>query len=515
MPRGSIVAIPLHNDAMGKIIWIVVLFFGVPAGLFLLLDNALSSQEHEWYESVLKDRPPEIQQRYTLSFVCYSPEVGKKVDLSAVCKPYKNTRHLRAIALGTVAAPVLYSLVLVALSFRCRADRTLLLRIFRPGIYASTIMVATLLLLQWLLFSGVLYGFGLGRLTEDGYFWIVLLGVVAVVGAFFIVRPILRGVPRAKTTVIGIQLKESEYPRIWDFMRHLAAQVGARHPDNIVVGFTPNFFVTEATVDCISGTLEGATMYLSLPLCRILSIQELSAVVFHELSHFKGEDAKFTIHFYPIYRGISDSLYGVSNASAQIANIGSYIPIAGFKLMFIIASLFLLPSIYLLRFFFDAFSYAESQISRERELAADALAAHVQGSEPIATALVKLAAFSSIWDGVVQWAKEANAEGIVRLGEESYEPRQFFSNMSQLFCAMVQDTVSPDRLKDLDLVKSSHPTDTHPPLSIRLNALNTSLTATGHNALAVVIENPSSDLIDNVAALEVSLSDFQQRLVTA
>jgi Zn-dependent protease with chaperone function len=288
--------------------------------------------------------------------------------------------------------------------------------------------------------------------------------------------------------------------------------VGARHPDNIVVGFTPNFFVTEATVDCISGTLEGVTMHLSLPLCRILGIQELSAVIFHELSHFKGEDAKFTIHFYPIYRGISDSLYGVSNASAQIANIGSYIPIAAFKVMFLVASLFLFPSIYLLRLFFDAFSYAENQISRERELAADALAAHMQGSEPIATALVKLAAFSSIWDGVVQWTKEGNSEGTVRLGENSYEPRQFFSNMSQLFCAMVQDAVSPDRLKDLDLVKSSHPTDTHPPLSVRLNALNTSLTAMGHSALAVVIENPSSDLIDNVEALEVSLSDFQQRL---
>ena len=87
--------------------------------------------------------------------------------------------------------------------------------------------------------------------------------------------------------------------------------------------------------------------------------------------------------------------------------------------------------------------------------------------------------------------------------------------MSQLFCAMVQDTASPDCLKGLDLVKSSHPTDTHPPLSVRLNALNTSLTATGHNALAVVIENPSSDLIDNVEALEISLSDFQQRLVAA
>jgi Zn-dependent protease with chaperone function len=500
---------------MAKIIWIVVLFLGAPAGIYVLLDNALSSQEHEWYDSVLKNDPPEIQQRYTLSSVCFSPDVGKNVDLSIVCKPYKNTRHLREIALGTAAAPVLYSLLLAAFSFRCRADRTLLLRIFRPGIYVSTIFVALLLLLQWFLVSGLFYGFGFGRLTGDEYFWIIALGVVAVVGAFFIVRPILMGVPRAKTTVVGVQLKESEYPRIWEFIKHLAAQVGARPPDNLVVGLTPNFFVTEARVDCISGTLDGATMYLSLPLCRILSTQELSAVIFHELSHFKGEDAKFSIHFYPIYRGVSDSLNGVSNASAQFANIGSHIPLAGIRLWFVVASLFLFPSMYLLRFFFDAFSYAENQIGRERELAADALAAHIQGSEPIANVLIKLAAFSSIWDGVIHWAKEAHSEGVVKLGEDSYEPRQFFFNMSQVFCAMVQDSASPNCFKDLDLVKTAHPTDTHPPLSVRLNALNTSLAATGQNALAVKVENPSSDLIDNVEALEINLSGIQQCLVAA
>lgn len=498
---------------MSKIIWTVVLFLGVPAGIFFLLNSALADQESEWRDSVLKDYPPEVQQRYTLSFVCYDPEVGKKVDLSAVCRPYKNTRHLRAIALGTAVAPALYWLSLIIISLRCRTDRALLLLTFRPGFYASTVLVALLLLLQWLLISGLFYGFGFGRINEDEYFYVALFGIVAVVGAFFILRPILRTVPRAEATVVGFQLDEKDYPQLWQFIRHLAARADAMSPDNIVVGFTPNFFVTEATVTCTSGDLNGATLYLSLPLCRILSIQELSAVVFHELAHFKGEDAKFTIHFYPIYRGIADSLYGVSNASVQFARIGSYIPIAGFKLIFIFASLFLLPPIYLLRLFFDTFSYAENRIGRERELAADALAARMESSELMAAALVKVTAFSSIWDDVVQWAKQANSDGVVRLGEASYEPKQFFSNMSQLFSALVQDTVGPDRLNNLDSIKSSHPTDTHPPLSVRLDALNCPLTGVSQTALAVDLEKPSSELIDNLELLEVSLSEVQQRLI--
>ena len=116
---------------------------------------------------------------------------------------------------------------------------------------------------------------------------------------------------------------------------------------------------------------------------------------------------------------------------------------------------------------------------------------------------------------MTSWAREAHAEGAVKLGENTYEPRQFFFNMSQIFCAMVQNSAAPDRLQNLDLVKLPHRTDTHPPLSVRLNALSTSLTATCQNALSVALNDPGSDLIDNVEILEINLSEFQQRLLIA
>jgi Zn-dependent protease with chaperone function len=365
------------------------------------------------------------------------------------------------------------------------------------------------LLLQWFLISGVFYGFGFGRLNQDAWFYVGLFGIVALIGASLTVWPILKGIPHVKTSVFGLHLDEGEYPTVWRFIRDLAAKAGAKPPDHLVVGFTPNFFVTEAEVNCVSGNLVGATMYLSLPLCRILSVGELSAVVLHELAHFKGEDAAFTIHFYPIYKGVSDSLYGVSNASAKIANVGSYIPIAGFKLIFAMAALFLLPSVYLLRFFFDSFSRAENHIGRDREIAADALAAQIQGPSSIASVLVKLAGFAPVWNDLAAWARTAQSEGVVVLGEKTFEPRAFFYNMSDVFQLLAEDSATPDRLQGLDLSQLFHPTDTHPPLSIRLRALNISMESIQPLALSVTSEEPSSSLIDNVEDLEIKLSELQ------
>jgi hypothetical protein len=73
------------------------------------------------------------------------------------------------------ATPILYSLLLVAVSLCARKNRTLLLKVFRPGIYVSTLLAVFLILLQWLLISGLFFGYGSGRLTNDDYFWIVLL----------------------------------------------------------------------------------------------------------------------------------------------------------------------------------------------------------------------------------------------------------------------------------------------------------------------------------------------------
>lgn len=497
---------------MARILWIVVLFVGLPAGIYLALNDALGDQQSKWYQAVVKHYPTEQQQQFALESLCDNSILSVKVDLSPVCRPYRNTQHLRVIAVGSAAIPVLYAGALFLFSLRARRDRNLLFRVFRPGVYASIILVAFLILLQWFLFSGVLYGYTFGELHGDQYFYIVLVGGVSLAGAFFTVKPLITGFPKASTVVLGLRMEPGEQPKLWQFVRGLAAKAGAKVPDNLVVGFTPNFFATEATVHCASGSFEGETMYLSLPLCRILSTEELSAVILHELAHFKGEDAKFSIYFYPIYRGISGSILGVSNASQQVIRIGNHIPIGAFKIVFTLAGLSLLPSVYLLGFFLNAFSRAENTIGRERELAADRLAAEIESPSAIATVLVKLAAYSSVWTDLVVWAKESNTAGVVNYEGKSYEPKLWFYNMSQLFSALASNNAEPSRLKNLDAVNTPHPTDTHPPLSLRLRALGTSVESVAGAALQIDYDDQNSSLFENLEELEIRITALEWQL---
>jgi hypothetical protein len=59
-------------------------------------------------------------------------------------------------------------------------------------------------------------------------------------------------------------------------------------PETVVIGVDPTFFVTEAEVVTLSGRLWGRTLYCSMPLARILTVDELTAIIGHELGHFRG-----------------------------------------------------------------------------------------------------------------------------------------------------------------------------------------------------------------------------------
>ena len=62
-----------------------------------------------------------------------------------------------------------------------------------------------------------------------------------------------------------------------DFLKELTSKVGHIMPDNVVLGLTPNFLVTPADVTCLDGLLTGRTLYISLPLSRILTRSEMAS----------------------------------------------------------------------------------------------------------------------------------------------------------------------------------------------------------------------------------------------
>jgi Zn-dependent protease with chaperone function len=490
------------------------IFLVIPIICFFALGSALSDQDRLWTQELQQHVPVGRMPEFALSVVCYNTALRQKFDLTPVCSPYTNTQRLRVLALFTPAAAILFAGLVMMAGLVSKANRHVLLRVFRPGIVLCNVVVAVLLILQAVLLSGtVLYEGYDGVKSEDFAFYAALIGLASLAGVFFTIKPFFGVARRAEASVVGRSLKVSEYPTLWQFVEGLAVQTGSDSPQNLIVGLTPAFFVTEADVHCMDGKATGRTMYLSVPLCHLLTVEELSAVIAHELGHFRGSDTVFSLRFYPIYRGAVDSLQGVSQVARKIAKYGGAVPHAGVRILAWLGSLTLLPSIYMLAFFLECFAGAENRISREREIAADAVAADIAGAANIATALVKVVAFTGVWDHVISAMRDGLMAGYLDIDGQRYDAQQFFANVSEVYAVTVAQFAGSNALDGLDAKTIPHPTDSHPPLSIRLAALGASLSDIRSDALKLSPKPSSNEMIDNWQYLEGQLSMVEQALL--
>jgi len=101
----------------------------------------------------------------------------------------------------------------------------------------------------------------------------------------------------------------------------------------------------------------------------------------------------------------------------------------------------------MLAFFLRCFAGAENKISREREIAADAVAAEAVGALNIAAALVKTAAFTSMWDHLTVVMQDSLKKGTITFDGKELDAQRFFSNVSNVFVYMVANNAEPKTLK--------------------------------------------------------------------
>jgi Zn-dependent protease with chaperone function len=380
------------------------------------------------------------------------------------------------------------TLVLLALIWGAgrwaRTNRSLLLHVFRPGLYVTIGVLVCLTIANAALAIAAIY-VGESALIERVHVGIIFaVAAGAVLGIMGMIGSLTSVVQAATTRVLGQAVSRDEAPELWRSVDASASTLGALPPDNIVLGLDTNFFVTEATVECESGQLEGRTPYCSLPLGRILTPGEFDAIVGHELGHFKGEDTKFSSHFYPIYRGTALSLQALQEVGLHGARA---IP--------------LLPAIATLSYFYESFAVAESHLSRDREIAADAAGASITTPATLGSALVKVHAFADTWSGTIEAAIEALEQG------------SSCRNASTAFAGHVKEEANPAALQGLDDQQLAHPTDSHPPLSVRLAALGLDLAAVSEASLDITPAATALDRVPAVERLEERLSHAYQVLL--
>lgn len=453
----------------------------IPAAAFWTAKAIEQEMDAHWESALQKELPtPGRKLSAVLPIAKACDDADMRGSIEALCSLHERVVLIDRGALGTGIAGLVLLGVIGLAGRLARGRRRLLLALFSPGLHLTMLSLAVLMLLHAALGIGAIY-------YGESVFWdhlhvrfMVMLGVGAVIGIVSMLSAQWSAIQRVTTTALGKRLPSTDQPILWQFVKALAKEVGTAPPDSIVVGLDPNFYVTEAEVICLDGALKGRTMYLSLPLCRILSLEELKAVLGHELGHYRGLDTRFSQKFYPIYRGTREALVALSNAPRGAATLA------------------VLPAIHMLSFFLDAFSGAEREISRERELAADAAGAALNSSPaPMASALVKVHAFSVGWTNVRNGMVEALGKG------------QQLVNASTLFQALVGEMAKGDPLSGLGEEGPPHPTDTHPPLSQRMQALHITVAAVAPQALDISPEPPAVSIMQDVEVLEQELTDVE------
>ena len=243
----------------------------------------------------------------------------KLVRLQATFEPMR-TRYLifrwmtrvAWVCLGTIALTFVIVGLSVWYSLRSHAAQYRALRVGWPVLQVSA---AIQVLGQAVL--ATLLSFWVTALLMHVYS-IKLIGIVGVIaaGAVFALWKAIFAKVNDRFEVAGELVTPEQAPRLWENIRAMAGRLGTAAPDQIVVGIDPSFFVTEHPVTLGGQVYPGRTLFLSLPLLKILSTDEADAILGHELAHFSGEDTlwgrkiapllgRFQLYLEALFQGIS------------------------------------------------------------------------------------------------------------------------------------------------------------------------------------------------------------------
>ena len=412
-------------------------------------------------------------------------------DIKEFCSDADEIRYVKLSSYGTAAIGVLLFVLIIGGRIVGGTNRKRLSLIFGPLVRIVMLLLAISVLAQGALLIYSIYTIEVTAIQRVHGGILLLLGIGALAACWMLLKSsvmLLRSQPMLlRATALG----RAQHGDFFDFVNGLASKLKAEAPDHIVVGLEPNFFVTASDVK-LAGTdlvLRGRTLFVSLGLLHVFSLDELAAVVGHELGHFRGGDVAYSMKFAPIYSRLAHALGNLGQTTGSAA-----------------ADLGRLPAVVALSVCLLEFASAERSIGRERELQADKAGAEAADAHALARALVKVSLYGSQWSVLTKANIDALSEG------------RMFTNLAQTYAALCAETTAElDWAAVQDALGKSvqpHPVDTHPPLLQRLQNLNTALADMSPQQLAAP-ENPASALLPGAGPIEEELSNLEVRWLAA
>ena len=410
--------------------------------------------------------------------------------INEICSDFYPIFLTQTVSIFSAMAAVLLLLLFKFLSIYCGTDRNRNASIFPILIPFTVFVVALQVLIQGGILAYISY-IGPVELTER-YLPVVtgLIALGALIGSFQVLTSLAAFFKKPEHAQRAMNLDRSSYPALWEHVDRIALKIKANSPDNIIVGLEPTFYATACKINLIGSDEEllGETLYLSLPLMRLFTLNELDAVIGHELGHFKAEDTNYSTKFSPVYANLSSALQNLSNTSSGASALAK------------------IPAIVVLTAMYEAFEINISAISRTREFEADKVGTEASSKESLVYSLAKVATYSAFWNQSV-------LENIKRLNKGKVT-----ENLSTVFRESSLYNIGNRELDEIisEVLPSiiQHPTDSHPPLSERFAAINFDETKI-ERELITKQGNSSENLLTNIEALEEQLTVDEHRWCVA
>ena len=224
----------------------------------------------------------------------------------------------QTLSIYSAIAAILLLVLFKFLSIYCGTNRDRNALIF-PILIPFTIFVIAI---QVLVQGGILaYASYIGPVELAERYLPVLTGLIAfgaLIGCFQVLNSLSAFFKKPEHAQRAMNLDRSSNSALWEHIDKIALKISAKSPDNIIVGLEPTFYATACKINLIGRGEEllGETLYLSLPLMRLFTLDELDAVIGHELGHFKAEDTNYSTKFSPVYANLSKALHNLSDTSS-------------------------------------------------------------------------------------------------------------------------------------------------------------------------------------------------------
>lgn len=483
----------LKKDASKALLFAALSLFAVPVVTFLFTEHAQVDRNAAYtallVENVERDPglSPDRKQEYR-DFFAANPPASVCGDDSArlaeyraiVCQRYSELWQYYVadqVAKWSLIGGAFVLLAIFGIGALAFLDRKAQYLSFVVGwnllrVTSALQVVTQGALLVWLSFWVTAFFF-------DKYFvkLILIAGILAGLAVLHAIVGIFKRPPPAEP-LAGKLVAEPDAPELWAHLRRCAGHLSTAPPDHVVAGIDANFFVTEAPLKVGEQTLAGRSLYVSLPLLRVLDRAEADAVLIHELAHLRGGDTASSAKLGP-----------------KLADFDHYCML----MLHGGATIIVFQVMYLYRLIFEL---ALRRDSRQREFLADRIASKVISPRAITQSLIKIAAYSNYRSEVEQqlFGQDSRHDGSLGIA-------------GRVAAGLAPYATSSHFVESMKTANVPHPFDSHPPLVERMRNVGHEVTEADYGSIVTAApENGWVNDIRTAEAIETELWNVYEKM---